>query len=103
MSSQSNPQEYVVIRDGRQVNSIPFGYEVELRSDIETITDTNNDNETFIEVVGPSTTTQVPAHIISHSTEYRELDDGTILADVLLTIESESDNIELRLSQGPVS
>lgn len=102
MSSQSNPQEYVVIRDGRQANSIPFGYEVELRSDIETVADTNNDNETFVEVVGSPTTTQIPAHIINHSIEYRKLDDGTILADVLLTIESGSDNIELRLSQGPV-
>ena len=99
MSGQSNPQEYVIITDSRQASSLPYGYEIAMRGGTK-ITVLEDANGNPVESSSSTNTTDPIPHIIDHDILPRILDDGTVLADLELLIESPSLNIELRLSQG---
>lgn len=85
----SREQNYVILPDSDAINSIPFGYEIELDAPA---LPTELEDE-----VEPSISTP---YITGTETQLITLPDGTVLANLFVDVESEYDGVELRIVQG---
>lgn len=87
--STSEQQNYVILRDADALNSIPFGYRIDIRKpELPTLPEDDTD---------PSIS--VP-HILDDTVSIIALQDGTLLADIVLEVESDYPEVELRIIQG---